>query len=168
MTKDQLVRALVKASKAKAASGASRAKTAGRKPAVAVAPKLVSRSATPRNGARKAPTAPPPKPTDARVLRKIQKINESREQRKDLSLATALAAEVEEKAKRAEKSAVVVAPNRPPKTGPRQAAAPKPVPGKDRVVLLVRDPYWLQACWDITRQSVGSCPGRPGRALAHL
>lgn len=29
-----------------------------------------------------------------------------------------------------------------------------PVPGKDRIVLLVRDPYWLQACWDVTRQSV--------------
>ena len=29
-----------------------------------------------------------------------------------------------------------------------------PIPGKDRVVLLVRDPYWLQACWDVTRQSV--------------
>ncbi|MCH2124663.1 MAG: DUF4912 domain-containing protein [Pirellulaceae bacterium] len=26
--------------------------------------------------------------------------------------------------------------------------------GKDRVVLLVRDAYWLQACWDVSRQSV--------------
>ncbi len=26
--------------------------------------------------------------------------------------------------------------------------------GKDRIVLLVRDPYWLQACWDVTRQAV--------------
>ncbi len=25
---------------------------------------------------------------------------------------------------------------------------------KDRVVLLVRDPFWLQACWEISRQSV--------------
>ncbi len=25
---------------------------------------------------------------------------------------------------------------------------------KDRLVLLVRDPYWLHACWEITRQSV--------------
>ena len=25
---------------------------------------------------------------------------------------------------------------------------------RDRLVLLVRDPYWLQACWNVTRQSV--------------
>jgi hypothetical protein len=155
MTKDQLVRALVKASKAKAASGGSRAKSPARKPAVVAAPKLVSRTATPRNGARKAPDAPPPKPTDARVLRKIQKINETREQRKDLSFATSMEIEAEEKAKRAEKSpAAAVAKPAPPKPAPPKPLPPKPVPGKDRVVLLVRDPYWLQACWDITRQSV--------------
>lgn len=155
MTKDQLVRALVKASKAKAASGGARAKAASRKQAVAVkqavtvAPKLVSRTAAPRNGARKTQAPPPPpKPTDARVLRKIQKINESREQRKDLSFATAMEAEAEERAKKAEKS-----PMAAPKPVPAKPL-PKPVPGKDRVVLLVRDPYWLQACWDITRQSV--------------
>jgi hypothetical protein len=26
--------------------------------------------------------------------------------------------------------------------------------GKDRIVLLVRDAYWLQACWEVTRQNV--------------
>ena len=25
---------------------------------------------------------------------------------------------------------------------------------RERVVLLVRDPYWLHACWELTRQSV--------------
>ncbi len=29
-----------------------------------------------------------------------------------------------------------------------------PEPGKDRIVLLVRDAYWLQACWEVTRQAV--------------
>jgi hypothetical protein len=31
---------------------------------------------------------------------------------------------------------------------------PPIVKGKDRLVLMVRDPYWLHAHWDITRQSV--------------
>lgn len=155
MTKDQLVRALVKASKAKVAAGAARTKSAARKPAVAVAQKLVARSAAPRSVARKPQTAPPPKPTDSRVLRKIQKINESREQRKDLSFATTMAAEAAEKARNAEKAAgLTMAKPVPPKPVPPKPLPPKPVPGKDRVVLLVRDPYWLQACWDITRQSV--------------
>ncbi len=70
------------------------------------------------------------------MLRKIQKINEIREQRKDLSHATTLSAHNGRKPKK---------PARP---------TPMPIPGKDRVVLLVRDPYWLQACWDVTRQSV--------------
>jgi hypothetical protein len=26
--------------------------------------------------------------------------------------------------------------------------------GKDRLVLMVRDPYWLHACWEVSRQSV--------------
>ena len=31
---------------------------------------------------------------------------------------------------------------------------PSTVKGKDRMILMVRDPYWLHAHWDITRQSV--------------
>lgn len=30
----------------------------------------------------------------------------------------------------------------------------RPEPQKDRLVVLVRDPYWLHACWEITPQSV--------------
>ena len=70
------------------------------------------------------------------MLRKIHKISEVREHRKDLSHATTVASENGGQ------------PRRPTKP------TPMPVPGKDRVVLLVRDPYWLQACWDVTRQSV--------------
>lgn len=33
-------------------------------------------------------------------------------------------------------------------------AAEPPKPGHDRVVLMVRDPYWLHASWDITRRTV--------------
>src|SRR5262245_7637863 len=37
------------------------------------------------------------------------------------------------------------------------ARAPKHLPsgyGKDRIVVMVRDPYWLHAYWEITRQSI--------------
>jgi hypothetical protein len=37
------------------------------------------------------------------------------------------------------------------------AKAPKELPagyGKDRIVVMVRDPYWLHAYWELTRQSV--------------
>lgn len=30
----------------------------------------------------------------------------------------------------------------------------RPEPQKDRIVVLVRDPYWLHVCWEITQQSV--------------
>lgn len=33
-------------------------------------------------------------------------------------------------------------------------SAERKTPEKDRLVLLVRDPYWLQATWSVTRQSV--------------
>ncbi len=81
------------------------------------------------------------KPTKAeaakqRVMRKIHKLHAQREMQRDLSHASVHAA----------------------KNGASKKVAPKPkpapVPGKDRIVLLVRDPYWLQACWDVTRQSV--------------
>ncbi len=142
MSKDQLVRALVKASKAKAASAsrsASRAKPAVRKRAtiVATAPsREASRPATRKVDPKPPTVAVPAKTTDARVLRKIHKISEVREHRKDLSHATTAASENGGQ------------PRRPTKP------TPMPIPGKDRVVLLVRDPYWLQACWDVTRQSV--------------
>ena len=142
MTKDELVRALVKATKAKAAAAARRvcegSKPTPKKKGVAVAAGTsVPNRATVRKMAEKTRAAvTSPKPTDARVLRKIQKINEIREQRKDLSHATTLSAHDGRKPKKI---------TRP---------TPMPIPGRDRVVLLVRDPYWLQACWDVTRQSV--------------
>ncbi len=142
MTKDELVRALVKASKAKAAGATRRVcgeskPTSKRKSRGASEEAAVSSRATARKVVEKArPAAAAPRATDARVVRKIQKINETREQRKDLSHATTLSAHVVGK----------------PKKGKRPTSVP--IPGRDRVVLLVRDPYWLQACWDVTRQSV--------------
>ncbi|MFO7906822.1 MAG: DUF4912 domain-containing protein [Planctomycetota bacterium] len=66
--------------------------------------------------------------------RRIRQLQASREQERDLSYASTAAAQNGHKKKKKPK--------------------PTPVPGKDRIVLLVRDPYWLQACWDVTRQSV--------------
>ncbi|NLX56797.1 MAG: DUF4912 domain-containing protein [Planctomycetaceae bacterium] len=143
MKKDELVRALVKASKAKAAGAtrpargesksASKRKSRGASEGAAVSSRATARKV---KAAEKARPAAAPRATDARVVRKIQKINETREQRKDLSHATTLSAHIVGKSKK----------------GKRSTSAP--VPGRDRVVLLVRDPYWLQACWDVTRQSV--------------
>ena len=40
------------------------------------------------------------------------------------------------------------------KAGGAKATASKKKGRKDRIVLLVRDAYWIQACWEVTRQSV--------------
>ena len=40
------------------------------------------------------------------------------------------------------------------KTAGGKATASKKKGRKDRIVLLVRDAYWIQACWEVTRQSV--------------
>jgi hypothetical protein len=79
------------------------------------------------NGASKSNgKAAHPKPTarQIRIAERIQKANNERERLKDLSGAFTLS------------------------KGKRRAAE------KDRLVLLVRDPYWLQAVWTVTRQSV--------------
>ena len=49
------------------------------------------------------------------------------------------------------------------------AKVPKDLPagyGKDRIVVMVRDPYWLHAYWELTRQAVAAGRGRPGPGLA--
>ena len=80
-------------------------------------------------------TTSPAEPRKERVIRKIHKLHAQREVQRDLSHSSVLAAKNGRK---------------------RKASKPKPMPTprKDRIVLLVRDPYWLQACWDITRQNV--------------
>ncbi len=106
------------------AAKASAAKGAAGKPVA----KSSLAKAPPKLSSPKPPVRPkaPPKPRNPLVAKKIQKANEERERRRDLSLPA-------ERTGGAGKSAEVV---------------------KDRVVLLVRDPYWLQATWEVTRQSV--------------
>jgi hypothetical protein len=81
------------------------------------------------NGKSHAPAHQPPAaqrltPRQMRIAEKIHRVNSQRERLKDLSGSFTLA-----KGKR-----------RPPE--------------KDRLVLMVRDSYWLQAIWTVTRQSV--------------
>jgi hypothetical protein len=79
------------------------------------------------NGAAAHVAAPPRlSAKQLRVAEKIHRVNVERERLKDLSGAFTLG-----------------------KSGGKRSA-----PEKDRLVLMVRDSYWLQAIWTITRQSV--------------
>jgi len=68
---------------------------------------------------------PAPSAKQQRIAEKIHRVNAERERLKDLSGSFTLQ-----------------------KSGKRKA------PEKDRLVLMVRDPYWLQAIWTVTRLSV--------------
>jgi hypothetical protein len=180
MRKDELVRALVRACKAEAARSTRKSKTkaapakgdrkgvAARKSGNTKAMSSPAKASTPAKGTaakgtaakgtkvtlktadkrspKAAAPAPAPKAKSARVVRRIQQANAERERRKDLSLA----------------SYVPKVPRRNgSSTTTRNAANGKAAkngsngkPDKDRLVLLVRDPFWLHACWDVTRQSV--------------
>lgn len=74
------------------------------------------------------------KPRSRHVARRIQKANAQRERQKDLSTAGAV------KYVSAAEAATLT---------PRRTNIEK-----DRIVLVVRDAYWLQACWDVSRHSV--------------
>lgn len=137
MRKDELVRALLRAARAKrsAASKSPRRTTKNTAPARrAVAAKRVA--VTPR---QKPPKA---KPKSTRVVRKIQRANEARSRSK--SLASPASASNGHK--------------KQPRKQPKQQKQPKLTAAqntkRDRVVLLVRDAYWLQAVWELSRHSV--------------
>lgn len=72
--------------------------------------------------------ASPPRPTakQTRIAEKIHRVNAERERLKDLSGAFSL----------------------------NSAQGKRKAPEKDRLVLMVRDPYWLHANWIVTRASV--------------
>jgi hypothetical protein len=153
MRKDQLVRALVKAAKAKSASG-ERASTKKKKTSKSGRSRNSTSSTSSSTRARRstqhskasAANGPTSKPSARSVKatakpksanRRVRKANAERQRLKDLSLAT-----------KVKKNGKV---KKPVKKAPRPAM---PEPGKDRIVLLVRDAYWLQACWEVTRQAV--------------
>lgn len=73
---------------------------------------------------------PPPSDTKPEIVAKIRLAQSEKELRKDLAQP-------------------------PAKTSLSPLTqVPKIEKGKDRMILMVRDPYWLHAHWDITRQSV--------------
>jgi hypothetical protein len=72
-------------------------------------------------------------PTNPKIVEKIRGLQETREQRKDFAQPPT--------------SRGVLIPHS------RAAEQPRD-PNKDRLILMVRDPFWLHACWDITRKSV--------------
>lgn len=115
-------------------------------------PKLISKLASPPKSVSKAsspapitkmlgvakPIAPPRPivtgpPTNPKIVEKIRGLQETREQRKDLAQPPT--------------SRSVLIPHS------RAAEQPRDL-NKDRLILMVRDPFWLHACWDITRKSV--------------
>ena len=130
MRKDELVRALVRAAKRQAAKRTNAKATANGKATrngkAAAKRKSPVRSSVPvkATASKAKKKVPDRKPTDPRVVRKIQRANASREHRKNLATANGV--------KRAK----------------------TPVVERDQIVLLVRDAYWLQALWELSRQNI--------------
>jgi hypothetical protein len=84
-------------------------------------------AAKPANGSTNHVAAPPRvSAKQLRIAEKIHRVNAQRERLKDLSGTFSLSS----------------------------AQGKRKAPEKDRLVLLVRDPYWLQANWTVTRGSV--------------
>lgn len=124
MRKDELVRALVRAAKRKASKKTAKASQ------VSPTKKKVAparRSTTVKLPKAKAtPRTKPEPPTNPRVVKKIQRANQLRERQKNLAVSN----------------------------GKRGSLRNGSEPKKDRVVLLVRDAYWLQACWELLGSSI--------------
>lgn len=144
-TPSKVTKPAAKSTKPKVASkseAAKPAKTTGKPPKVApkssspaskgpaaakaAAPKLAPKTLAPKKGVP-APSAAPTKPE---IVAKIRSAQANKEARKDLAQETL-------------KPSLV--PNTP---------VPTLEKGKDRLILMVRDAYWLHAHWDITRQTV--------------
>lgn len=94
--------------------------------------KPVAPAVTRPMAARKPAPPPPPKKTGTspEIVARIRSVQAGKEQRKDLAQTP------------------------PKKTLTPITSVPPAVKGQDRIVLMVRDPYWLHAHWDVTRQTV--------------
>ncbi len=129
MRKDELVRALVRAAKRKAAASAKNkagAKRSSKKPASPRAASTSKSTAKRKTGKKIAA------PKSPRVTRRIQRAIAERARNKNLAVpATSVSTG----------------------NGKRRAQA-SAKSRRDRVVLLVRDAYWVQAWWELTRQSL--------------
>jgi hypothetical protein len=119
------------ASSSKSSSSAS---IAQKKPnsaqAMIAAPKPAAKAPVMKAPSKKVEPVPPPTNTKPDIVAKIRNAQAMKELRKDLAQPTP-------------KPALV-----------HTTPIPKLEKGKDRLILMVRDAYWLHAHWDITRQSV--------------
>lgn len=131
LRKDQLVRALVRAARNSAQAPASRSRK------TASADQRSSRVIE-----SKSPT-PVRSPKNSKASRSLRRAHEERERHKDLTTPPPTKSNGRHPVKKktaAQKRA--------------QAILKNGSPGKDRIVLLVRDSYWIQACWELTRPNI--------------
>ncbi len=154
MRKDELVKALVRAAKRKAAatvknkSGGKNSLAKSGKPTDKKA--TVSAIATSSNPKRRTDRKPASKtvaPKNPRVARKIQQAHAERERAKNLAVPSISGYSGDASGKgngHARRNGNPLAKLKKDKKGVK----------RDRVVLLVRDAYWLQAWWELTPPSM--------------
>jgi uncharacterized protein len=153
LNKEQLVKAIVRATQ-KSSAGAARSTSKPKaKVAAKAAPKPAKKSAATRPvKAAKSPApvrvrAPSAKARakSAKIQQKIQNVKAERDRQKNLAGNETNG-----------HTAVIQSVNgkTASKNGDVKHEVAKSTMKKDRVVLLVRDAYWLQAVWELTRQSV--------------
>ena len=150
MRKDELVKALVRAAKRKAATSGptkGRAKASPSTNGKSGAKKGAGRvAATAKRSSSKKSTAKSEEPRNPRVARKIQRANADRERDKNLAVPSVngYSADKSRNGANGHGKSHGVPKLKKDKNGMK----------KDRVVLLVRDAYWLQAWWELTRSSM--------------
>jgi hypothetical protein len=154
MRKDELVKALVRAAKRKAAASAKSKSASKSSPAKSVkgarkkSPvRVATNVANPRRRSARKTASKSVAPKNPRVARKIQRANADRERDKNLAVP----------------SVSGYLGDKSGKGNGHSKSNGNPIPKlkkdkdglkRDRVVLLVRDAYWLQAWWELTRQSM--------------
>ncbi len=134
MRKEQLVKALVRAQKVKKPATNGKAKATPSKPVAKAT--VASKPASPkvsRNGSSHSPSTANGKPV-AKPAPPAAKIAPARPSR--------VARQIQRINGERDKQRDLA------------AAHSDPHGGKDRLVLMVRDPFWLHVCWEVTRQSV--------------
>lgn len=141
MRKDDLVRSVIRAARAKVRSSSAtiRCKSERRpaKKTAARASRPSAKVAVKATGGEGASGRRKLRPKSPQVIARIQKASEERARQKDLASMVKDGNGANGKSN--------------PKAGGGGARAKT---RKDRIVLLVRDAYWLQAVWELTRQSV--------------
>jgi hypothetical protein len=98
---------------------------------------------------RPAKAPPPPKPTNTpkQVVQQIERLQLDHDQRKDLSSVILVSGQ----ALRGQSARTPAPRTATPKEGDTAKGAGKP---RDRIILIVRDSFWLHAQWEISRHSV--------------